>query len=151
MSSKKEIDVHTPDLREEDAALFTSLCQFVWVQGEPLPLVYNPEHPVYTRHGIDLSVLKYLESIDLISFETAGYVKRWFGKHTRLFYFGQATKIQFPKEANNQLDLGHVLLTEKGKALATVSSNKRNQEFYEYVIDKWFRQGLVISSILANR
>jgi hypothetical protein len=151
MSSKKEIDVHTPDLGEEDAALFTSLCQFVWVQGEPLPLIYNPEHPVYTRHGINSQVLNHLESIGLISFEPAGYVKRWFGKHTRLFYFGQATKIQFPDEASNQLDLGHVLLTEKGKALATFFSNNRNIEFYEYVIDKWFRQGLVISSILSNR
>ena len=151
MSSKKEIDAHTPDLDKDDAALFTSLCQFVWVQGEQLPLIYNPEHAVYTKHGINLRVLKHLESIGLISFEAAGYVKRWFGKHTRLFYFGQATKIQFVEEANNQLDLCHVLLTEKGKALATVFSNKRNQEFYEYVIDIWFQQGMVISSILANR
>ena len=151
MSLKKEIDAHIPDLDENDAALFTSLCQFVWIQGEPLLLIYNPEHAVYAKHGISLRVLKHLESIGLISFEAAGYVKRRFGKHTRLFYFGQATKIQFPKEANNQLDLGHVLLTEKGKALATVFSNNRNQEFYEYVIDKWFQQGMVISSILANR
>ncbi|SCX43680.1 DUF2806 domain-containing protein [Nitrosospira sp. Nsp1] len=151
MSSKKEIDTHTPDLNGDDTALFTSLCQFVWIQGEPLPLIYDPEHAVYTKQGINLRVLKHLESIDLISFEAAGYVKRWFGKHTRLFYFGQATKIQFVGEANNQLDLGYVLLTEKGKALATVFGNKRNQEFYEYVIGKWFQQGMVISSILANR
>jgi hypothetical protein len=151
MSSKKEIDAHAPDLDEGDAALFTSLCQFVWVQGEPLPLIYNPEHTVYTKHGINLQVLNHLESLGLISFEAAGYVKRWFGKHTRLFYFGKATKIQFPEEANNQLDLGHVLLTEKGKALAPFFSNNQNPEFYEYVIDKWFRQGLVISSILSNR
>jgi hypothetical protein len=151
MSLKKEIDAHIPDLDENDAALFTSLCQFVWIQGEPLLLIYNPEHAVYAKHGISLRVLKHLESIGLISFEAAGYVKRWFGKHTRLFYFGRATKIQFVEEANNQLDLGHVLLTEKGKALATVFSDKRNQEFYEYVIDKWLQQGMVISSILANR
>ena len=151
MSSKKEIDAHISDLDEADAALFTSLCQFVWIQGEPLSLIYNPDHAVYTKHGINLRVLKHFESIDLISFEAAGYVKRWFGKHTRLFYFGQVTKIQFVEEANNQLDLGHVLLTEKGKALATVFSNKRNQEFYEYVIDRWFQQGMVVSSVLANR
>lgn len=151
MSSKNKIGVHSPDLGDENAALFTSLCQFIWVQGEPLPLIYNLEHPVYTKQGVNLQVLNHLESIGLISFEAAGYVKRWFGKHTRLFYFGQATKIQFLAEANNQLDLGHVLLTEKGKALATVFSNNRNHEFYEYVIDKWFQQGMVISSILANR
>ncbi len=78
-------------------------------------------------------------------------MKRRFGKHTRLFYFGQATKIQFSKKRTINSIFWHVLLTEKGKALATVFSNTRNQEFYEYVIGKWFQQGMVISSILANR
>ncbi len=115
---KKEIDEFLLD--EEDAALFESLCQFVWVQGEPLPLIYDVEHPVYAKHGIDLAALKHLEAVGLVSFDIIGYVKGKFGKHTRLFYFGKPTKIQFLQEAKNRLDLGHVLLTEKGKALATV-------------------------------
>jgi hypothetical protein len=145
----KEIDKVLHD--EEDAALFESLCQFVWVQGEPLPLIYDVEHPVYAKHGIDRAALKRLEAISLVSFDVTGYVKGKFGKHTRLFYFGTPTKIRFLQEAKNCLDLGHVLLTEKGKALATVCTAVRNQEFYEYVIERWFRQGMVISSILSRR
>ena len=146
---RKEIDEFLPD--EEDAALFESLCQFIWVQGGPLPLIYDVEHPVYAKHGIDLAALKRLEAIGLVSFEVTGYVKGKFGKHTRLFYFGKLTKIQFLQEAKNRLDLGHVLLTEKGKALVPVCAAVRNREFYEYVIERWFRQGMVISSILQRR
>ena len=145
---RKEIDELLPD--EEGAALFESLCQFVWVQGELLPLIYEMEHLVYAKHGIDLAALKRLEAIGLVSFDVTGYVKGKFGKHTRLFYFGKPTKIQFLQEAKNRLDLGHVLLTEKGKALASVCAAARNQEFYEYVIERWFRQGMVISSILPR-
>ncbi|ARO87398.1 DUF2806 domain-containing protein [Nitrosospira lacus] len=137
-------------LDEKDTALFTSLRQFVWVQGEPLPLIYEIENEIYTKHGINLPVLKHLEAIGLISLESAGYVKRKFGQHTRLFYYGRSTKIRFSQAADNQLDLGHVLLTDWGKALAAIYNAKPNQEFYEYVIEKWFRQGMVVSSILAR-
>jgi hypothetical protein len=84
----------------------------------------------------------------LLSMDAAGYVKKWFGKHTRLFYFGKPTKIQFLQDANNQLDLGHVILTEQGKVLARGFRGTRNQKFYEYTIETWVRQGLVTSSIL---
>jgi len=42
-----------------------------------------------------------------------------------------------------------VLLTDKGKALAITNCDvQSNQRFYEYVVEKWFQQGLVVSSIL---
>ena len=138
-------------LDKKAVELFVSFCQFVWVQGEPLPLIYEIEDPIYTKHGITLPVLKHFKAIGLISWESVGYIKKRLGRHTRLFYHGNPTKIQFLQETNNQLDLGHVLLTDFGKRMVTVSNATRNQEFYEYVIERWFRQGLVISSILANR
>ncbi len=148
MLPDKELISFVPD--KEDAELFKSLCQFVWVQGEPLPFIYEIEDRIYTKHGINLPVLTRLKAIGLISLESVGYVKKRLGRHARLFYHGNLTKIQFPQEAGNQLDLGHVLLTDLGKDLATVSHARRNQEFYEYVIERWFRQGLVISSILTG-
>lgn len=149
MLPDKEIDANA--LAKKDVVLFTSLCQFIWVQGEPLPLIYEMENEIYTKQGINLSALKQLEAIGLISLESAGYVKKRFGRHARLFYHGKPTKIQFPQDANNQLDLGHVLLTDLGKSLATICDARRNQEFYEYVVEKWFHQGMVVSSILSNR
>jgi hypothetical protein len=146
MSLKPEENISAVD--RHDAELFMSLGQFIWVQGEPLLLMYEVGHEIYTSQGMDLQALKSLQAVGLLSFDPVGYVKKWFGKNTRLFYFGIPTKIQFPQDANNRFDLGHVILTEKGKALARVSNAERNQRFYEYTIEIWFRQGLVTSSIL---
>jgi hypothetical protein len=146
MSSGPEIN--TTGVDKHDVRLFRSLSQFMWVQGEPLLLVYEIGHPIYTTQGIDLPALERLEAAGLLSMNAAGYVKKWFGKHTRLFYFGKPTKIQFLQDANNQLDLGHVILTEQGKVLARGFRGTRNQKFYEYTIETWVRQGLVTSSIL---
>jgi len=146
MSSGSEKNL--PNVDKHDVALLRSLSQFIWIQGEPLLLVYEIGHEIYTTEGIDFPMLKRLEVAGLLSMDTAGYVKKWFGKHTRLFYFGRPTKIQFPQDSKNQLDLGHVILTEQGKALAQSFHGTRNQKFYDYTIEIWFRHGLVTSSIL---
>lgn len=134
----------------KDVLLFTPLCQFIWVQGDPLPLIYDLKHEIYREQGIDVPLLHHLEAAGLISLAPGGYVKKRLGKHTRLFYFGQPTKIQFPGNASNQLDLGHVLLTDRGKTLVARCNASRNQAFYEYVIARWLRQGMVVSSILKR-
>lgn len=146
MSSGPEKNI--PIVDKHDVELVKSLSQFIWIQGEPLLLVYEIGHEIYTTQGIDLPMLKRLEVAGLLSMNATGYVKKWFGKHTRLFYCGKPTKIQFPQDAKNQLDLGHVILTEQGKALARGFYGTRNQKFYEYTIAIWFRYGLVTSSIL---
>ena len=80
-----------------------------------------------------------------------GLSKKGFGKHARLFYCGKPTKIGFQNDENNYLDLGYVLLTDFGKKLASTYKTSRNQQFYEYVIQRWFQQGLVLSSIQIDR
>ncbi|MER2512962.1 MAG: DUF2806 domain-containing protein [Nitrosomonas ureae] len=139
------------DLTQKDKYIFATLCQFSWVQGEPLLLIFDVENEVYSKQGITLSVLKHLEDAGLIAFENKGFVKKRFGKHTRLFYCDRPTKIGFQDNENNSLDLGHVLLTARGKELALTIPVIRNQQFYEYVIRRWFEQGLVLSSIQIDR
>ncbi len=131
--------------------LFDALCQFVWIQGEPLPLVFDLNEKVYTQQGITKDSLKQLERCGLISFDPVGFVKKKFGKHTRLFYCGQPIKIGFPDDMNNQLDLGHVILTERGKALVSDRSIPRNQAFYEYVIRRWHESGYLLASIQVDK
>lgn len=145
--SKLEAANFVTNLSHEDNARFTKFCQFVWIQGEPIPLIYDVTNEIYTSQGVTLSSLKHLETLGLVALEPHGYVKKKFGKHTRLFYAGKPTKIAFPHDSNNQLDLGHVLLTKAGKELAVSYGVSRNQAFYEYVIARWFQQGLVLSSI----
>lgn len=139
------------ELTVEDKQIFEALCQFLWVQGDWLPLIFDVEHAIYTQQGITLPSLKRLQTAGLIHFEAAGFVKRGFGKHTRLFYCGKPTKIGFQADADNYLDLGHVLLTGRGKKLAAAVPVTRNQLFYEYVISRWFEQGLLLSSIQVDQ
>ncbi|MEK7845042.1 MAG: hypothetical protein AAB259_04790 [Pseudomonadota bacterium] len=139
------------DLNSSDDQLFETLCQFLWIQGDPLPLIFDVENEVYTKRGITLSTLKHLETAGLIVFDTNGFVKKGYGKHTRLFYCGKPIKVGFAHDENNYLDLGHVLLTERGKELASTYKASRNQQFYEYVINRWFQQGLLLSSIQINQ
>ena len=137
-----------PTIDKHDAEFFSSLTQFMWVQGEPLLLVYEVGHEVYVSQGLHLPALQQLQTAGLLCLDPVGYEKKWFGKHTRLFYCGKPTKIRFPQDANNRFDLGHVILTEKGKTLARASNAIRNQKFYEYIIETWSGQGLITSSIL---
>ncbi|MDQ3186479.1 MAG: DUF2806 domain-containing protein [Pseudomonadota bacterium] len=85
-------------LDKEDAELFTSLCQFAWIQGEPLPLIYEMESEIYTKEGINLPALKHLEAIGLISLESVGYIKKRFGRNTRLFTIASRRKYAFLKK-----------------------------------------------------
>jgi Protein of unknown function (DUF2806) len=149
--SKRTVDFIS-SIDKKDAALFTAFCQFVWVIGEVSPLVYEVESDIYTKQGINFATLKHLDSIGLISFESvSGYARKGFGKYTYAFYYGTPTAIEFAGEANNQMDVGHVLFTSIGKELVSICGSDKNQDFYEYVIKKWFQQGLALSSIAIQR
>ena len=80
-----------------------------------------------------------------------GYARTGFGKYAHLFYYGRPMAIEFGTDANNQLDIGHALLTSIGRELVPICGSTRNQEFYEYVIDRWAKNGLLLSSLIPAR
>lgn len=149
--SKRTVDfISTID--KKDAALFTTFCQFVWHVGDLLPLIYDVNDAVYTTHGIHFSSLKHLDSIGLISFESvSGYARQKIPKYASVFYYGRPVTMEFREDADNVLPLGHALLTTTGKELAPICGSSRNEEFYQYVVKKWFTDGLVLSSPVAPR
>jgi hypothetical protein len=149
--SKRTVDfVSTMD--KKDAALFTTFCQFVWMIGDPTPLIYETTGEIYTKQGITFDALKHLDAIGLLSFESvSGYSKTGFKKYAHVFYYGQPILIEFSGEMNNQLNVGHVLLTSIGKELVPICGSSRSEEFYSYVIHRWFNKGLVLSSVSVHR
>jgi hypothetical protein len=62
------------------------------------------------------------------------------------FYFGQPTLAEFPADTDNNIELGHVLLTKTGLELAPICGAVRNMDFYDYVISRWHKNGLIVSS-----
>lgn len=149
--SKRTVDfVATMD--RKDAELFTTFCQFTWVVGEPTPLIFDPSDEIYTKNGINFSTLKHLDAIGLISFESiSGYRRHGYEKQTIIFYFSQPTLVEFSGEKDNQIELGKALFTQAGKELVSICGAIRNQEFYEYAIEKLFKQNMSLSSILLNK
>ncbi|MCD8520709.1 MAG: DUF2806 domain-containing protein [Saccharospirillaceae bacterium] len=149
--SKRTVDF-VASMDKKDAEIFTKFCQFSWFLGDIMPIIMEPEDEIYKSEGINFSVLKHLDAIGLISFEsTSGYRRMGFGKLAKIYYFGRPTIIEFPKDKDNELNIGKVLLTRAGQELAPICGAKMNQNFYEYVIEKWFKSGLIVQSPLLNK
>ncbi|WP_335915355.1 DUF2806 domain-containing protein [Shewanella algae] len=149
--SKRTIDfIATMD--KSDADLFTNFCQFIWMIRGATPLIFDPQADVYTSQGINFSTLKHLDSIGLISFESvSGYSKLRLPKQALLFYYGLPTVAEFPKDQDNQMNVGHVLLTQAGRELVNICGSQRNQMFYEYAISELSKQNIILSSALPNK
>lgn len=149
--SKRTVDF-VASMDKKDARLFTEFCQYCWFMGELVPLVLEVQDEIFKKNGINFSSLKHLDSIGLISFESvSGYRKIGLGKYAQLFYFDLPTLIEFNKDKENEIQLGNALLTQAGQELAPICGSQRNNEFYEYVIDKWQKRGFVLSTPYITR
>ena len=136
---------------KKDAALFTRFCQFVWMIGTPTPLIFDVQDEVYAKAEVTFSDLKHLDAIGLISFESlSGYVKKGFRKNAVVFYYGRPFLIEFPNDDSNQLQVGHVLLTNTGSELVDICGASRNEGIEEYVAKKWCEQNLAMASLLVQ-
>jgi hypothetical protein len=135
--SKRTIEL-LGSLDKLDAMLFCKLCSFGFFIAEVFPLIYDTDHEIYTGHGIDFSALCHLESIGLTHFDSlAGYVRRGFRQKGFIHYFRAPVWIEFPKPDNNELQLGHVLLTKAGQQLAPICGAQPRDGFVDYVREKW--------------
>lgn len=132
------------DLDKSDAELFMRLCGFGWQIGNVVPLVLDVRAEIYNRHGIHFNSLAHLESLGLVQFEgLAGFRRLNLAKTITAFYYGTPVNLTLPAEINNELQLGHVLLTRAGQQLAPVSGSTPVEGFFEFIYDKWAEQSFV--------
>lgn len=141
--SKRTVNL-LADLDKGDAELFMQLCGFAWQIGGIIPLVFDVPGEVYDRYGINFNSLSHLESLGLIQFgEVAGFQRLKLPKNFTVFYYGKPAALSLPKDADNTLELGKVLLTRAGQELAPVCGSTPVDGFFDYVYDKWAGQSLV--------
>ena len=141
--SKRTVNL-LADLDMVDAELFMSLCGFCWMIGDLVPLVYDVQDEVYNRHGIDFSALNHLETLGFIQFDsTAGFKAVKLLKKVTVFYYDRPVEITFPKDAENALQLGEVVLTRAGHELAPVCGSNPVDGFFDFVYDRWAGESLV--------
>lgn len=134
-------------LDKNDAMLFSALCGFVWQIENIVPLIYDSDGEIYNKEGIIFNTLTHLDAIGLISFEPLlGFRRLKLPKTVTVFYYGTPLIVEFGKEQDNDLDLGRILLTNTGQELANICGSKPVEGFQDYVIQRWFSQGLIIMS-----
>lgn len=132
------------DLNKEDAELFVRLCGFCWQIGGPVPLVYDLQSKIYSRHGIDFDSLSHLDSLGLIQFDAlAGFKRMAIPKELEVFYYGMPLVLKFPKDTDNELQVGNVLLTRAGDELTLICEPTPVEGFFDYIYDRWAAQSLV--------
>ena len=126
------------DLDKADADLFSKLCGFGWMIGNFVTLVFDVQAEIYNRYGINFSSLSHLESIGFIKFDNlAGFKRLGFPKTFGIFYYDRLLFLEMPNDADNQLEIGRVLLTKIGQELAPMCRSKPVDGFWDYVTDKW--------------
>ena len=129
------------DLDKKDAELFQNLCSFGLVAEETFtPLIFDSEADIYNDKGINFETLTHLDSIGLIQLQSlAGFVETELPKSVTVLYCGQPLLLEMPKNENNTLPKGKVLLTQVGRELVLLCKMSVVEGFYDYVKEQWKR------------
>jgi Protein of unknown function (DUF2806) len=130
-----------------DASLFTKLCGFAWTVGGLTTLIYDEKDAIYANAGINFSILSHLDDIGFISFGTlTGFKWMELPKRVLVSYFDQPIIIEFEKDEANEIETGKVLLTQVGQQLAPICGAEPVPEFLGYVLNRWSKKALKLSS-----
>ena len=135
--SKRTVNLLS-DLDKTDAVLFTKLCGFGWQIDNFVPLVFDEQAAIYTRHGIDFEALSHLESIGLVqSAAPSNFIRFDLPKRFAVHYYGKPLFLEMPHDSSNELRVGKTHLTKNGQELAPICGSKPVEGFYEYVKSQW--------------
>ena len=125
-------------LDKSEAVLFSKLCGYGCQMGQVIPIIYDVQHEIYNKNGINFMTLSNLESIGLINFNNiAGFQLLKLPKTFSILYYGQHIKFEMPKDADNSIELGKVLLTKLGQELAPICGSQPVDGFKEYILECW--------------
>ena len=141
--SRKTVNL-VADLEKSDAEQFTNLCNFSWSIGRNLQLlIFDYQDEMYLRHGAGLDCANHLQSLGLVTVSSIGFTLNRLPRRMTLGYCGRSVNLTFPKDANNSIGVGKVLLTQSGHELARICKITPVLKFFEYVNQKWSKEGLL--------
>ncbi|OGV45848.1 MAG: hypothetical protein A2017_18275 [Lentisphaerae bacterium GWF2_44_16] len=149
--SKRTINI-VQTLSKKDAEYFTKICSFVCkIYNELRPIILDHEDEFYKKNGLNFDILKHLEDIGLLNFDsnTLGMTLDGFPKIITICYLNEKIKIEF-KNDNANLERGQVLFTETGKELSQVCKKEPIDGFSNYLITYFKTNELNSSSPIKN-
>lgn len=141
--SRKTVNLMN-DLDKSDAELFTRLCGFAWDIDAVVVLVFGIRDEMYNRNNIGFSTLSHLESLGLIQVShLSGFENTGLPKTVAASYHGKSVNLTLPKDIENSLNLGNVILTRAGRELVPVCESRPVDGYFDFVYDRWAAQSLV--------
>lgn len=142
--SKRTINL-LANLDKYDAEIFTQLCGFTFLIGnEVFPLIYDEDHIIYSKYGINFSTLSHLDAIGLIHFAPlSGYIQRGLNQNGNVYYLGsnEPVWIGFPQMENNSIKIGKVILTQEGRQIAQICEYPTREGLTNYIREVWRNLG----------
>lgn len=132
-------------LDKAEASLFTQVCSCGWSIGDDvIPAIFDVFDPVYVTRGINFKSLSHLDSVGLIQFsDLTGFRRMSLPRITTIYYYGTPVRLEFSKDADNEMQIGNVLLTRTGAELAPICGSLPDPEIFEYVVSRWKRMGYI--------
>ena len=110
------------DLESSDFALFTSMCTYAWHIGDFCPLIFEPNGAIYTKNGLNFRNLSHLEALGLVTFgQIGGFSRQRLPPKFTVSYGNILVSLELAKGQDN-LDLGHALLTDAGQRLVRLTN-----------------------------
>lgn len=141
--SKRTVAV-IASLNKRDAELFTKFCVFCCSLSGLTPLIFNHSDEIYRKSGINFDTLNHLASLGLINFMAIGnYQKEYKSNHVIFSYYGRAGVLEGSSDLS-VLSTGSAMLTQIGRELALICGSTASDEFYDYVISQWKKQGYTL-------
>ena len=132
-------------LDKSDASLFTRFCSYCWKFDKFSPLVYDMDHEIYNKNGINFNALQNLDSIGLINLDASDIIKTALQEEIEVTYFDTSIRIKFSKSKDNELNIGVANLTNIGQELAPICGSQPLPDFFEFVLSKWKNDKLTVS------
>ena len=141
--SRKTVNL-VADLDKSSAELFRGLCGFGWQFDEVLvPIIFDFRDPIYTEHGLSLFSLAELDAIGLIQIgPIGGFTLNGLSKTITAGYHERSVRLTLPKNDDNSLGVGKVMMTPSGKQLSLVAKPDPINGFFEFICDRWAAESL---------
>ncbi len=139
-------------LDKEDAQHFTNICAFNWLLDDAQPLIYDVKDKIYVDNKISFAILIHLDDIGLINFDPlARYVRERIPKTLSTKYIDTSFTFIFPKEEDNVLKVGTVLLTSVGHQLASICVPEPLDGFKEYIVQRFQKHSIEVKDAPASQ
>ena len=137
--SKKTVKL-VGEMDKKDAQMFTTFCAFVWnIGGESQPLIYDDKY-VFDKTINTFDMLTHLEFMGLVSNQHLNsYIITFSNRYVQCDYHGISVflAIPFDEEEKFTMSTGMTMLTKAGEELFPICGAKKNDEFFEHVINQW--------------